>query len=263
MSYQYSITINQKAVIDYDLDLDIVDMAIFDFIQKFANSPKCVKMQTDKGTYYWISYAVIRESLPILRIKSNQGIANHIDKLIAANMLERYDNNIQQQRSYYRFGDNYDIINFVETPQENLGATPKNICRQPPKNFGGIINNNDNNINYQNNIIASEEEKTSNETKTLFRNSTLTSLVNGEDYTKFVALFPEFAEVGVDLIYYYHAVSDWSDSSNTKRTANGWKATIRNFIRSDKTKGTLHLVKLEQMQEKNQDLKELQYFLNL
>ena len=44
----------------------------------------------------------------------------------------------------------------------------------------------------------------------------------------------------IDIVYYYHAVADWSDSSNTKRTDRGWLATIRNFIRSDMERGKLH-----------------------
>jgi hypothetical protein len=40
--------------------------------------------------------------------------------------------------------------------------------------------------------------------------------------------------------HYYNAVADWSDSSNTMRTARGWFATVRTFIRGDKEKTSLH-----------------------
>ena len=39
----------------------------------------------------------------------------------------------------------------------------------------------------------------------------------------------------------YNAVADWSDSSNTMRTARGWFATVRTFIRGDKEKNKLLL----------------------
>src|SRR3972149_6128653 len=45
----------------------------------------------------------------------------------------------------------------------------------------------------------------------------------------------------VDLNYYFHAVNDWSESKSQKRTANGWIATARQFMRSDLEKKKLKL----------------------
>lgn len=83
---------------------------------------------------------------------------------------------------------------------------------------------------------------------TLFRNSEIFKLVtfdttgNIVDITKLKEKFStdEFKEI--DLVYYFHAVADWSDSSNKKRTARGWLATIRNFMRKDKELGKLHRI---------------------
>lgn len=82
--------------------------------------------------------------------------------------------------------------------------------------------------------------------KTLFRNSEVYKMVKfengvGVDYSEFESKFatPEFEKV--DLVYYFHSVSDWSDQRNMKRTKNGWLATVRNFIRGDVEKEKLHL----------------------
>ena len=58
------------------------------------------------------------------------------------------------------------------------------------------------------------------------------------DYEAFAAEFksPEFADV--DIVYYYHAVADWSAQSGKKKQ--DWIATTRNFIRGDMEKGKLH-----------------------
>ena len=58
------------------------------------------------------------------------------------------------------------------------------------------------------------------------------------DYEKFAAEFTaaEFAEI--DIIYYYHAVADWSAQKGKKMK--DWIATARNFIRGDMEKGKLH-----------------------
>lgn len=47
---------------------------------------------------------------------------------------------------------------------------------------------------------------------------------------------PEFANV--DMVYYYHAVADWSAQKGKKMR--DWIATARNFIRSDMEKNKLH-----------------------
>ena len=58
------------------------------------------------------------------------------------------------------------------------------------------------------------------------------------DFDAFVAQFkaPEFADV--DMVYYYHAVADWSAPKGKKMK--DWIATARNFIRGDIEKGKLH-----------------------
>ena len=70
--------------------------------------------------------------------------------------------------------------------------------------------------------------------KTLFRNSA------AADRDVFFKTFGGDEYKTLDMEYYYQAVSDWSDSSNTKRTARGWFATVRTFIRGDKEKKRLH-----------------------
>ena len=113
------------------------------------------------------------------------------------------------------------------------------------------INNNDNNIAPQIDFAAPvpviEQPEESKDKKTLFRNSEIYKLVKfdetgaGVDYSEFEKKFatPEFETV--DLVYYFHAVADWSDQKNMKRTKNGWLATVRSFIRGDVERNKLHL----------------------
>ena len=58
------------------------------------------------------------------------------------------------------------------------------------------------------------------------------------DFNAFSAEFkaPEFADV--DIVYYFHAVADWSAQKGKKMK--DWIATARNFIRGDMEKGKLH-----------------------
>jgi len=58
------------------------------------------------------------------------------------------------------------------------------------------------------------------------------------DFDRFAAEFkaPEFSNI--DIVYYFHAVADWSAQHGRKMK--DWIATARNFIRGDLEKGKLH-----------------------
>lgn len=87
-------------------------------------------------------------------------------------------------------------------------------------------------------LFPSEQEvkrpKKTSEQLCLFANSRYA------DYNAFSAEFtaPEFA--GIDILYYYHAVSDWSSQKGKKMK--DWIATARNFIRGDIEKNKLHRI---------------------
>lgn len=93
------------------------------------------------------------------------------------------------------------------------------------------------------------------ERSVLFHNSDIALLVTplGDgnfDYKEFEAKFegPEFEKI--DLVYYYHKVSDWSARKNRKATNAGWMAWVREFIRGDAEKGKVKL-KVEHQADHN------------
>lgn len=257
---KYTITINQFAAVTNGLDLDLIDLAIFDFIKDFAHAERCIKIQTPEGLYFWISHKLVLEAMPLLNIKTNQGLIKRIDNLIAAGILKKHPNCEQYSKTLYSFGKNYELLAFtdnagdltrVDTPQQKFrGAINESLGRPINKSLGDNINNDDNNITDNEvepqTLFAPEPAPESSEKKTLFRNSAIYQLVRFDangcgDYSEFEKKFatPEFAPV--DLVYYFHVVADWSDQKNMKRTANGWLATVRNFIRGDMEKKKLHL----------------------
>ena len=91
-------------------------------------------------------------------------------------------------------------------------------------------------------VITPSENKPKKDRLTLFSNSDVAKLVTFTpagvaDVTALARVLPDLANQGCDLAYYFCAVRDWSDSSNTRRTARGWLATLRNFFRGDLDKG--------------------------
>ena len=91
-------------------------------------------------------------------------------------------------------------------------------------------------------VITPTENKPKKDRLTLFSNSDVAKLVTFTpagvaDVSALAKVLPDLAAQGCDLAYYFCAVRDWSDSSNTRRTARGWLATLRNFYRGDLDKG--------------------------
>jgi hypothetical protein len=126
-TYKYSININQNAAIKLGLDVDIIDLAIFDYIKDFANSKKCETIVTENGVYFWVSHKNIIDNMPLLNITTTRGIAKRVDKLINAGLLIKYSRCDQVSRTYYTFGEKYDEYLFVRTPEQKFEGGRINI----------------------------------------------------------------------------------------------------------------------------------------
>lgn len=251
---QYSIKIDQLAVMNAGLDVDVVDMTIFDFIKHYAHSDKCMKLQTETGTYYWISHTTIINQLPILGISTGAGIVKRINKLIDAGLLARHPNCDMMRKTFYRFGPNYYKINFT-TDNESLQPTT-NVEGTHNESLG-VSHNESLGNHYTREHSTIEQNKAAesclfpsadngfvpftvtrprrtSEPTCLFENSRYA------DYDMFAAEFKEPEYKDIDIAYYYGVCSDWSSSRGAKKR--DWIATARNIMRSDKEKGKLHLL---------------------
>jgi len=224
---KYNITINQLAVVNLKLDLDFTDMAIFDFIKDFSLVPSCVKMQTPEGEYFWISHQLIIGELPLLGIKTKQGVIKRVDKLIQAKILVKHPNCSHYGRTLYQFGENFEKLCFVNSPKQELRGAPNESLGTLNGSLG--YNKNKNNTIIEN--IDIEE---------VFSKSKINDI--GIFLNKYLAL----KEQGIDISYYFYSVKNWSDrNSQIKRTPRGWLATFENFIKKDDNKGVTRYVKQE------------------
>lgn len=113
----------------------------------------------------------------------------------------------------------------------NRDTYPENSVHPITKNreHNNTVNSTSNSSN------KAPDELFENETtkKTLFRNSAVA------DFKVFQSQFTDWEGLQVDIAYYYHSVADWSESANKLRTARGWIATARTFMRGDHAKGKL------------------------
>lgn len=147
MNYKYNIIINQKAIVDNGLAIDIVDAAVFDFIKDFSHSDKCVKMQIDGKTYFWITNQTIIDNLPLLQISTPRGISKRIDNLVGAELLVRCPNNQEMNKTLYAFGRRYDEYIFTsESRPWNESSDLGTVVHTPWNDCSNDNNNKNNNI---------------------------------------------------------------------------------------------------------------------
>lgn len=153
---------------------------------------------------------------------------------IEDNIGDNIDDNIEwaQQKDFAAdthengedFEQEYEEAEVVETSLFPIGAEKEKSCAKKEKER----------------VKSEVKSEVKSGKVTLFCNSSVYRLVKDDDYSAFEALFkgPEYEDI--DLVYYFHAVCDWSSSANKKRTERGWIATVRNFIRGDMERGKLH-----------------------
>jgi len=250
---KYTILINQYAAVKSGLDLDLIDLCIFDFIKDFANSNACTKFQTPEGIYFWISHKLIIQEMPLLNIKTAPGLIKRIDNLIQSGLIVKHPNCEMYSRTLYAFGENYDLLTFCKStefekeftpPNESLGVPKQKFIAPPNESLGDYI--------IRDNTIIKEErepgekapdslfpeneiETVDKAKKTLFANSIY------KEFETFILKFNKPEYETVDLFYYFTSVKNWSDKKDMKRTARGWIATAQDFMRGDKEKNKLKL----------------------
>ncbi len=127
---KYNVTINQKAVIDLNLDLDFQDMAIFDLFKDAFPSSKIISTIHNNKKYILFNWKFVINQLPLLTISSKTGIHRRIDKLVKAEVLERCKDNGYMQGQYIGAGRLYEKILF----SKDLSSYSDEEVQQPIQN---------------------------------------------------------------------------------------------------------------------------------
>lgn len=104
LKMKYSININQLSNYAGGFNLDLVDLALFDFIKDFIMSGKCEGIILDGKWFFWINTNYVIEEMPILGITTTRGINLRLENLINANLLLRGPENQSLKRTYLAFG---------------------------------------------------------------------------------------------------------------------------------------------------------------
>jgi hypothetical protein len=147
----YTIEINQLAGETYFPELDIIDLAIYDYLLKFY--PSAEKYNDSLGTWIWISHNKLILDMPKLKIKSKAGIIKRINNLIDSEIIIRHPNSINLNRSYYKIGPKWDLlIKFIPPQQKSRGHNNEN--QEVPNNENQENNNTNIDHNTKDNIYS-------------------------------------------------------------------------------------------------------------
>lgn len=186
----------------------------------------------DNETYFTGSLNYISEWLNC----SRPTVIKTIDSLVEKGLIEKKQevkNNVKF--NFYRVVKNLYYQNFTGS-KETLPNNYINILDNT-NIYSLILKEDISNNNTEKNLLFSDFDKNK---QTTFSNN----LIN--DINIFKNQFKDEIHSNIDVDYYFYAVRDWSDSNQKiKRTAKGWIATARNFMRKDKDSNKLKVIKQE------------------
>lgn len=276
---KFYININQKFSVEHGLNTS--EAIVFAWLYELPSWAKSVLI--DNKTYYFASENKAAEEMPLISDKKDTfyrlykslakkglieilkigkatyiaitdlGKGWYLSESSQKNGRSEHLNNYQNSENNSDFAGNSEesrkiLQNNSETaPTNNIyknNNTNNNIYRSREKEFSR-------NSQQKGEVVEAEiiepKEPKGEGAKRLFR-SFFPEIDKGT-YDELNALFNVEEYADINLVYYYNAVADWSDSANKKRTKRGWIATIRNFIKSDKEKNKLHTISAELFKE--------------
>lgn len=126
---KYSISINQKAVIDAGFDLDLVDMAIFDMLTAYTNSTACRKMNEGAVIYFNVPYQTVIEELPLAKITKPDSVYRRFQKLEHCGIMQMHHDNKRMKQVWFAWGRNYSRLYFEKQTGSKSGQPEKPAVR--------------------------------------------------------------------------------------------------------------------------------------
>lgn len=126
---KYTISINQKAVCDAGLNLDIVDMAIFDMLTTYTNSTACRRMNEGAKTFFNVPYTVVIDELPLCKITKPDSVYRRFQKLEMSGIINMHPENKKMKQVWFAWGRNYDRLHFGKQTGSKSGQPEKSGVR--------------------------------------------------------------------------------------------------------------------------------------
>lgn len=107
---KWSWNINQRAVIDNNLDIDVIDLSIFEMLKDFTHSSRCKKLDVNGKMYYLMGWKLVVDQLPILKLRTRRSVTKRYEKLKNAGIIEAHPGNKALRGMWFSWGVNYDLL---------------------------------------------------------------------------------------------------------------------------------------------------------
>ncbi len=142
---KYTLTVNQKIVIDGGHNIDISDSAILETMRAMQGATGIVKIIHNNIDFYWMAHQKLCDELPILRIKKDS-MYRRIKKLIDKGYVNQHPQNKALKATYYRITKRTESIfyDFASTSEKNpirIGNKSEVTSDENPKDKNTIDNN--------------------------------------------------------------------------------------------------------------------------
>lgn len=118
-----------------NLEVDMVDLAIFDMLKDYTPCDACKKMQHNGKQYFSVPYKKVLSELPLLPITKSDGIYRRFKKLEQAGIIEMHPDNAKMSMVWFSWGRNFQAMCFNKTPgfkTEGEQPNPRFLNRTPP-----------------------------------------------------------------------------------------------------------------------------------
>lgn len=157
----YNININQKAIVEFNLDneikLDLADAFIIEYLQKQSTSQFAKRnfKIINNEVYYLLNYENIIKQLPLLNIDTKDAIGRRIKKLKNLKIIKHFIDRQHYNKIYFTTTELFEIFfsyQTVQEPKPNGSRTESQTVQEPNQYIDNNIK--DNNIKDKINPIS-------------------------------------------------------------------------------------------------------------
>jgi len=225
---KWSWQINQKAVDEHKLDLDVIDLSIFELLKDFSHSKQCQKIVEGDKIYYLFSWKLVVTQQPILKLKTRRSVTKRYENLKKAAIIESHLHNKSLRGMWFCWGENYDLL--IKTTRNESSSLGTNIPSTRYESSHGTRYESSHNTNIKNNTTNKDTKREDAPTKPpketkKFQKPTL------EELTSYFTEKKSCAE-SAETFFDHFESNGWKVSGRT--AMKDWKAAARNWIRRDK-----------------------------
>lgn len=139
-----------KQDISLEYELDLTDLCILRYFVDFVGSGDMKILIDNNKPFYWVNYDYLKETIPVIKIASNDVLRRRFKKMVDKKILEHKHVKDKGRFAYYGFGENYKFLITTQKsePTDSKVGTSRLESRKPADSKVGtkinLLNNKSN-----------------------------------------------------------------------------------------------------------------------